>query len=77
MKQRKTFSKQRIPECSGTKPKTADTDILVTFGNGGRKIMQTIKIKSKLSTTIRSFNQFSHFIWISSKDKHLFIPDLN
>ena len=45
--QRKAFYRQRISEFSRARKKTADIDILVTFRNGGRKIMQSIRITSR------------------------------
>ena len=42
--QRKAFYRQRIPESSCARKKTVDIDILVTSRNGGRKIMQSIRI---------------------------------
>ena len=40
---------QRIPEASCVSKKTVDIDILVTSGNGGRKIMQTDRINKQTS----------------------------
>ena len=40
---------QRIPEASCVSKKTVDIDILVTSGNGGRKIMQTNRINKQTS----------------------------
>ena len=40
---------QRIPESSCVSKKTVDIDILVTSGNGGRKIMQTNRINKQTS----------------------------
>ena len=45
--QRKAFYNQRIPESSCARKETVDIDILVTSRNGGRKIMQSIKITSR------------------------------
>ena len=44
MGQRKAFYRQRIPEFSRTRKETVDIDILVTYRNGDRKIMQSIRI---------------------------------
>ena len=45
--QREAFCRQRIPESSCVRKKTVDTDTIpVTSGNGGRKIMQSIKMSS-------------------------------
>ena len=46
--QRKEFYRQRIPELSRARKETVDIDILVTSRNGGRKIMQFIRITSSL-----------------------------
>ena len=51
--QRKAFYTQRIPEFS--------CDILVTSRNGERKIMQSIRIKSKPPSRKRKSNQLSQF----------------
>ena len=40
---------QRIPEASCLSKKTVDIDILVTSGNGDRKIMQTNRINKQTS----------------------------
>ena len=45
--QRKAFYRQRIPEPSCARKETGDIDILVTFRNGDRKIMQSIRITSR------------------------------
>ena len=41
--QRKAIYRQRIPESSYARKETVDIDILVTSGNGDRKIMQSIR----------------------------------
>ena len=52
----------KITESSCARKETADIlDILVTFKNGDRKIMQSIRIMSKLTLRIRWWNQFSQF----------------
>ena len=51
--QRKTFYRQRIPESSYARKETVDIDILVTSGNGDRKIMQSIRITSRPVPRIR------------------------
>ena len=43
--QKKAFYRQRIPESSCVRKETADIDILVTFRNGDRKIMEYISNK--------------------------------
>ena len=45
--QRKTFYGQRIAEFGCERKETVDIDICVTSGNGNRKIMQSIRIKSR------------------------------
>ena len=45
--QRKAFYRQRILESSCARKETVDIDILVTFRNGDRKIMQSIRITSR------------------------------
>ena len=40
--QRKAFVRQRIPEPSCARKETVDIDILVTFRNAYRKIIQSI-----------------------------------
>ena len=40
--QRKGFYRQKIPESSCVRKETVDTDVLVTFRNGDRKIIQSI-----------------------------------
>ena len=44
---------QRIPEASCVSKKTVDIDILVTSGNGDRKIMPTNRINKQTSLKIR------------------------
>ena len=45
--QRKAFYRQRIPESSCARKETVDIGILVTSRNGDRKIMQSIRMKSR------------------------------
>ena len=64
--QRKAFYRQRIPEFSCVRKETVDIDILVTSRNGGRKIMQSIRITRvdlslSLSKKKRNWNQLSQF----------------
>ena len=54
--QSKTFYRQRILESSCARKETADIDILVTSRNSDRKIMQTIRITSRLPLKIRKWN---------------------
>ena len=46
--QRKVFYRQRIPESSLARKETVDIDTLVTSRNGDRKIMQSIRVMSRL-----------------------------
>ena len=46
--QRKVFYRQRIPESSCARKETVDIDTLVTSRNGDRKIMQSIRVMSRL-----------------------------
>ena len=64
--QRKAFYKQRIPEPSCARKETVDIDILVTFRNSDRKIIQCIRIKSR-PPSIRRWNQSTQFRWTSIK----------
>ena len=59
--QRKAFYRQRIPESSCMRNETVDIDIFVTFRNGDRKIMQSIRIMSRPSSIKRKWNQLSEF----------------
>ena len=47
--QRKAFYRQRIRESSCARKATVDIDILVTSGNGDRKIIESIRIMSRPS----------------------------
>ena len=51
--QSKTFYSQRTPESSCAWKETADVDIFKTSRNGDKKIMQSIRIVSRLSSRIR------------------------
>ena len=59
--QSKAFYRQRIPESSCARKETVETDILVTPRNGDRKIMQSIRITSRLPSRKRKWNQLSQF----------------
>ena len=59
--QKKAFFRQRIPESSCARKETVVIDILVTYRNGDRKIMQSIRIRRRPSSRIRNWNQFSQF----------------
>ena len=61
--QRKTFCRQRIPEPSCARKETVDIDILVTSRNGHRKIMQSIRIRSRPTS-----KKGSGASWTSSED---------
>ena len=51
--QGKAFCRQKIPRSSCVRKETADRDIIKTPKNGGRKIMQPIRITSGYPTQIR------------------------
>ena len=59
--QTKAFCRQRIPEPSCARQETVDIDILVTFRNGDRKIMQSIRITSRPPSRKRKWNQLNQF----------------
>ena len=59
--------RQRIPEFSCARKETVDIDLLVTSRNGGREMMQSIRITSRPPLTIRNWNQFSQFRCTSNK----------
>ena len=65
--QRKTFYRHRIPEFSRVRKETIDIDILLTFRNGDRKIMQFIRITSRPPLRKRKWNQLSQFRRTSTK----------
>ena len=64
--QGKTFYWQRISQSSSVRKETVDIDILVTSRNGDRKIMQSIRITSRLSLRKRKWNNLS---WPHVKDE--------
>ena len=51
--QREAFYRQKLPESSCARKETADIDILVTSGNGDRKIMQSIRITSRPPSRVK------------------------
>ena len=51
--QRKAFYRQGIPESSCARKETVDIDINVTSRNGDRKIMQSIRITSRPSSSVK------------------------
>ena len=57
--QRKSFCRQRIPQFSCARKETVDIDMLVTYSNGDRKIMQSIRITTRPSPRKRKWNQLS------------------
>ena len=59
--QRKAFYRQRIPEFSCVRKETVDIVILVTSRNGHRKIMKSIRIRSRPPLRKRKWNQLSQF----------------
>ena len=65
--QTKAFYRQRIPEFSCARKETVDTDILVTSTNGHIKIMQSIRIMSRPSSSKRNRNQLTQFSRTSTK----------
>ena len=63
----KAFFRQRIPESSFARKKIVDIDILSKSRNGDRKIMQSIRIKSRSPSRKRKQNQLSQFWKTSTK----------
>ena len=59
--QSKPFYRLRIPESSCARKETVDLDILVTSKNGDRKIMQSMRITSRLPSRKRMWYQLSQF----------------
>ena len=59
--QRKSLYMQRIPESSCARKETVHIDILVTSGNGDRKIKQSVRIMSRPPLKKRKWNQLSQF----------------
>ena len=55
--QRKAFYRQRIPGFSYVRKEAVYIDILVRSKNGGRKIMQSIRITSRPPSRKRKWNQ--------------------
>ena len=51
--QRKAFYRQGIPESSCAGKETVNIDINVTSRNGDRKIMQSIRITSRPSSSVK------------------------
>ena len=59
--QRKAFYRQRIPESICARKETVEIDVLVTYRNGDRKIMQSIRITSRPILIKKKWNQLSQF----------------
>ena len=59
--QRKTFYWQRIPDFTCARIETVDKDILVTYNNDDRKILQSVRIMNSPPLRIRKLHQFSQF----------------
>ena len=59
--QRKAFYRQIILESSYVRKETLDIGILVTYRNGDRKTMQSIRITSVPPSRIRKRNQLNQF----------------
>ena len=60
-KKKKPFYRQRIEVSSYARKEIVDIDIFLISRNGGRKIMQSIKIMSRSPARIRKWNQLSQF----------------
>ena len=65
--QRKAFYRQIVPESSCARKETIDIDILVRSRNGGRKITQSIRIRSRPSLRKRERNQLRQFSRTSTR----------
>ena len=65
--QRKAFYRKRIPEFSRVRKETFDIDILITYRNNDRKIMQSIRITSSPPLRKRKSNQLSQLSRTSTK----------
>ena len=59
--QRKAFYRQRIPESSCARKETVDIDILVRSRNCDRKLMQSIRLRSRSPSRIRKWDQLGQF----------------
>ena len=60
-----------LAENSIARKETVDIDILVTYRNGERKIMQPIRITSGPTTSMTKWNQFNQFWWKFTKVRKL------
>ena len=56
IRQKKAFYRQRIPESSSVRKETVDIDITAASRNGDRKIVQSIRIKSRPPSRKRKLN---------------------
>ena len=66
----KAFYRQRIPEFSRARKEAVGIDILVTYRNGDRKIMQSIRITSRPPSRYTSLHEekyFSSYILLSDQ----------
>ena len=61
LKKDKVFYRLKIPEFSSVQKETVDIDIHATSRNGDKKIIQSIRITSRLSSRIRKWNKLSQF----------------
>ena len=61
LKKDKVFYRLKIPEFSSVQKETVDIDIHATSRNGDKKIIQSIRITSRLSLRIRKWNKLSQF----------------
>ena len=59
--QRKAFYRQRIPASTYASKETVDIDIFVTSRDGGRKIIQSIRITSRPPWIKRKWDKLSQF----------------
>ena len=59
--QRRKFYRQRIQESSCVRKEPVDIDIFVKSRNCDRKIMQSIRITSRLTSRKATWNQLSQF----------------
>ena len=65
--QMKALHRQRIPESSCAKKENVDIDILVTSRNGDRKIIQSIRIRSRPHSRKGKWNQLSQSLRTSTE----------
>ena len=65
--QRKAFYRQRIQESRRARKETVDIEILLTYRNGNRKMVLSIRITSKSAKRRSKWKQFIQFRWASTK----------